>query len=95
MNLEYFEGRKLCVVFVKVVDAASERVQLSALRGRADVENGKLSVVHESGHRFTVPHTALANILPNDGTEILGDCEYYVLVKTDPGIPFEKPDYMD
>ncbi len=94
MNLEHLEGRKLCVVFVKVVDVATGKLQLSALHGRGDVERGKLSVVGADGARFTVPHTALANILPNDGTPMLKDCEYYILVKTDANLDLERPDYL-
>lgn len=95
MNLEYYEGRKFCIVFVKVLDEASGKMQLQTLHGRADVERGKLSVASPEGGKFTVPHTALPNILPNDGTDLLQDCEYYVLVKTSPGIEFGKPDYID
>lgn len=91
-NLTTVEGRTLCVVFVKVVDPVRERVKLQCLRGRASVERGKLSVVHESGSVFTVPSNALPTLQPNDGTELLKDAEYYVLVHTDPNIHlFDEP----
>jgi len=95
MNLEYYEGRKFAVVFVKVVDEATSKVQLRTIHGRADVDRGALSVVAPEGGRFAVPHSALRNILPNDGTDILRDCEYYALVKVDSGIELETPDYME
>ena len=39
--LNRLEGRKFCVVFVKLVDPATERVQLQCLRGRASVDVAK------------------------------------------------------
>jgi hypothetical protein len=91
-NLNYLEGRKFCVVFVKVVDPATERVQLQCMRGRASVERGHLSVVGSNGGMFTVPSSALPNILPSDGTALLQDAEYFVLVRTDDNIEFVAAD---
>ena len=85
-SLNHLEGRRMCVVFVKVVDEAAGRVQLRVLHGRGSVEQGKLTVIAASGVRFGVPHTALGNILPNDGTPMLKDAEYFVLVKAGDGI---------
>jgi len=85
-SLEYLEGRKFCVVFVKVLDAATERVQLRCLRGRASVERGKVDIMAPNGNVFTVPHSAVPTIMPNDGTELLKDAEYYCLVKVDENI---------
>lgn len=93
-NLDAYEGCKFCVVFVKVLDEKTQRFQVQTLHGRADVGRGKLSVVGDGGVAFTVPHTALRNILANDGTDILKDCEYYVMVKTDAAIQLEKPDWL-
>ena len=84
--LEKIEGRKFCVVFVKVIDHENERVQLQCLRGRANVERGRLNVVTAEGASFTVPGTAMQTILPSDGTEILQDAEYYCLVRVDDNI---------
>ena len=81
--LERLEGRKFCVVFVKVIDASSERVQLQCLRGRASVEKGKVSVVDHHGAMFTLPGTAVKNIQPSDGTKLLQDAEYFCLVRVD------------
>jgi len=86
--LSEIEGKKFCVVFVKVLDPDRGRVQLQCFHGRASVERGKLNVVHESGNVFTVPSSALPNILPSDGTKMLKDAEYFVLVKMDQGIEF-------
>ena len=84
--LEKLEGRKFCVVFVKVVDREQEKVQLQCLRGRANVERGRLSVVDAQGASFTVPGTAMQTILPSDGTPLLQDAEYYCLVRVDDSI---------
>lgn len=84
--LERLEGRKFCVVFVKVLDAATERVQLQCLRGRASVERGKVSVFDSNGSGFTLPSTAIKNILPSDGTPLLEDAEYFCLVRVDDNI---------
>ena len=89
MDLSYLEGRKFCVVFVKVLDAAAGKVQCRCLRGRAAFNQGHLDVMTERGAIFTVPASALATVAPNDGTKILGDCEYYCLVKVDPNIDLE------
>jgi hypothetical protein len=85
-NLGYLEGRRFCVVFVKVLDQVTERVQLRCLRGRASIEKGRINVVAPSGNLFTVPGTAMATVLPNDGTELLKDAEYFCLVKVDENI---------
>ncbi|HOG50148.1 MAG TPA: hypothetical protein PKY10_06125 [Lentisphaeria bacterium] len=84
--LERLEGRKFCVVFVKVIDASTERVQLQCLRGRASVERGKVSVVDQHGAMFTLPGTAVANIQPSDGTKLLQDAEYFCFVRVDDSI---------
>lgn len=80
------EGRKFCVVFVKVVDEIKGKVQLQCLRGRASFDRGKVSVIGEDGSTFTIPGTATNNILPNDGTPLLKDAEYFCFVKVDPSI---------
>ena len=90
MNLNYLEGRKFCVVFVKVLEATTGKVQCRCLRGRAAINQGHLDVMNERGAMFTVPSSALNTIAPNDGTALLGDCEYYCLVKVDPNIDLER-----
>ncbi|MFA4943846.1 MAG: hypothetical protein WC789_04005 [Lentisphaeria bacterium] len=86
MKFEHLEGRKFCVVFLKVLDAARDRVQLQCLRGRASVSGGRVEVVRPDGRGFCIPGTALPRIQPSDGTALLQDAEYFVIVKVDPEI---------
>ncbi len=84
--LEKLEGRKFCVVFVKVIDAEKERVQLQCMRGRASVDRGRVSCIDANGNAFQLPSISLTNILPSDGTPILKDAEFYCLVRVDESI---------
>ncbi|MBT3381555.1 MAG: hypothetical protein HN742_06970 [Lentisphaerae bacterium] len=84
----YLEAKRMCIVFVRVVDAEQERVQLQCFRGRANVEGGHVSVIDGNGAVFPVPSSALGNILPSDGTKLLQDADYFVLVRTDDNIEF-------
>lgn len=86
MDLSYLEGKKFCLVFVKVLDQAKGKVQLQCFRGRANVDHGKLHIVKDNGAMFTVPHSALPTVQPSDGTKLLEDADYYALVKTDENI---------
>ncbi len=86
--VNHLEGKKLCVVFVQVLDVSKGRVSLRCFRGRASVERGKLIVIDSNGTVFPVPQSAIGNIMPNDGTKILRDAEYFVLVRTDDQIDF-------
>ncbi len=81
--LNRLEGRRFCVVFVKLVDPVTERVQLQCLRGRASVDRGKVSVYNDHGAVFTLPSVSLKNIMANDGTELLQDAEYFCFVRVD------------
>ncbi len=98
MDWNYLEGRKFCVVFVKILDGSEpkSKVQMQCLRGRASVERGRVSLVTAAGGQFTIPGTAMARILPSDGSELLKDAEFYVIVRTDPNIDFRKfdPDHV-
>jgi hypothetical protein len=85
-RFDYLEGRRFCVVFVKVLDVSRERVQLQCFRGRASVERGRVNVVAANGGVFTLPGTSVNNILPSDGSRLLRDAEYFCLVKTDESI---------
>lgn len=89
MNLNYLEGKKLCVVFVKVLDSSLGKVQCRALRGRASINQGHLDVMTAKGAIFTVPSSAYPTVAPNDGTKLLGDADYFCLVKVDPNIDIE------
>ena len=73
-------------LFVKVIDVSTERVQWQCLRGRASVNQGKVSVFDKNGSGFTLPSTAVKNILPSDGTALLEDAEYFCLVRVDDNI---------
>ncbi|MBQ6471020.1 MAG: hypothetical protein IJJ33_03470 [Victivallales bacterium] len=84
--LEKLEGRKFCVVFVKVLDEARGRVQMQCLRGRASVDRMRVSCVTDGGARFQLPSLAQVNILPSDGTPLLKDAEYFCFVKVDGNI---------
>ena len=83
VSLNRLEGRRFCVVFVKLVDPVTERVQLQCLRGRASIDRGKVSVYNEHGAVFTLPSVSLKNIMANDGTELLQDAEYFCFVRVD------------
>ena len=72
-SLDYLEGKKLCVVFVQVLDAAKGRVRLQCFRGRANVEHSQVQVIGKNGQVFPVPGSAVGNILPSDGTDLLRD----------------------
>lgn len=85
-RFDYLEGRRFCVVFVKVTDPVHERVTLQCFRGRASVERGRVNVVDINGGVFALPGSALGNILPSDGSRILKDAEYFCLVKADENI---------
>jgi hypothetical protein len=85
-QLQDLNGRKLCVVFVKVIDQTAGKVQMQTLHGRAKVDGRKLELITPENAVFAVPNSALSNVLPSDGTEILKDAEYFVIVKVDQGI---------
>jgi hypothetical protein len=83
-ELHQFEGKRLCVVFGKVVEKpAGEEpdFQVRCVFGRANVEQGVTLHLEHDGGRFTVPRSCYHRILPNDGTELLRDAEYFVMVK--------------
>ena len=90
-ELQYLEGRKLCVVFCKLVDEDEHgkctneedpKFQIKTMHGRANViKNEYLECVSSEGGKFKIPPSAYDKIFPNDGTDILKDCEYFVMVK--------------
>ncbi len=95
MQLGNIEGRKFCVVFVKTLEGITGKVQLQCLRGRASVDRGRVSVISDDGCTFTVPGTAVQNILPSDGTPLLKDAEYFCLVKVDPSIHLSSREFVE
>ena len=90
--LSYLEGKRFCVVFVQVVEQATGRVRLHCFRGRVSIERGRLNVVDRHGTVFAVPSSAWGNVMANDGTKMLEDAEYFVLVKADENIDFVNVD---
>ncbi len=91
MTMQYLEGRKFCVVLVKEVPENSASARLQCLHGRASVENGSLFLIDPQGGKFPVPNSALHNIMPSDGTALLKDAEYFVMVKLHWDIDFLEP----
>ena len=91
-DLSYLDGKKMCVVFVKEVPGDTSKAQIQCYHGRADTAENKLAVIDSGGAKFVVPNTALSNILPSDGTALLKDAEYFVMVKLHPDIDFIEPD---
>lgn len=87
-NLSPLDGRKVCVVFVKDVPGRADKAQIQCYHGRADISENKLAVIDSDGAKFVVPSSALNNILPSDGTALLRDAEYFVMVKLHPDIGF-------
>ncbi len=81
------------MVLVKEVDGAPERARIQCLHGRASLDpQGRLELMAEGGFKFSVPNSALPNILPSDGTAMLRDAEYFVMVKLHPDIDFIRSD---
>ncbi|MEN9361644.1 MAG: hypothetical protein RL095_3179 [Verrucomicrobiota bacterium] len=89
-DLKYLEGRTICVVFCKLQnedqygrsqDEENARFDFKTLFGRASiVDPGYLEVIGE-GMTFRVPPSAYKHIYPNDGTDIIGKAEYFVMIK--------------
>ncbi len=89
MDLDYLHDKKFCIVFAKYVDETTGKVQLRAHHGSAFVEDGKLSLIErDSGGVIAVPSSALNKVLPSDGSDLLKDSEYFVIVKVDKNIEF-------
>ena len=91
ISLNHLEGRKFCVVLVKEVPDQTDRARVQCIHGRASVEDGKLNLVDPNGTKFPVPNSALNNIIENDGTDILKDAEYFVMVKLHKDLDFIDP----
>ena len=80
IDVSYVHGKLFCVVFVNS-DHGEENLQMKTMHGRAFVDRSGLKLVQDDGGDFAVPSSAYNHILPSDGTPILGDCEYYVIVR--------------
>ncbi|MGL4854320.1 MAG: hypothetical protein ACRC37_03590 [Lentisphaeria bacterium] len=90
MDLAFLNGKKFCVVFAKYIDELTEKVQLRCHHGRANVaDKNQLFLIEDlSQARIGVPSSAYNKILPSDGSELLKDSEYFVIVKVDKNIEF-------
>lgn len=87
-DLSHLEGRRFCVVFVKVIDPETERVRLQCLHGRASVDSGGVALVTDEGSEFRLPGAAVSTIMPADGTAMLKNAEYFAMVRLGPGVKF-------
>ncbi|MCM8538369.1 MAG: hypothetical protein NE334_20670 [Lentisphaeraceae bacterium] len=98
VQLDYLEGRKICVVFCQLKDEEtfkkSEKepeeagFRLKCLHGLGNIIDGKYLKVEGDQGSFQIPPSAYKNIYPNDGTDILKDSEYFVMVKLDSKLEF-------
>jgi hypothetical protein len=82
IDLGYLEGKKICIVFVKSgdEDQPDGEVKMRCMYGRANISTGRFKVEGPNGS-FEVPTKSHANVMPSDGTEILKDSEYFVMVR--------------
>lgn len=90
-QLHYLVGKKMCIVFCKLVgeenlkkgeEPKDGQFQISTLHGKAKLDDqGYLRVEDDNGDGFNVPQSAYKNIHPSDGTDILKDADYFVMVK--------------
>ncbi len=79
--LGYLDGVRFCMVCMDVLNAATETVKLTPIHGVAKIMPDRLVVEELGGNQMVIPDSALASVLPSDGTAMLGDAEYYVIVK--------------
>ncbi len=82
IDLRYLEGKKFCVILLEDSETSNpEKVKLQPMLGRANFDkHGHLKLEH-SGGSFMIPSSCYPSILPSDGTDLLGDAEYYVICK--------------
>ena len=90
-RLEYLEGKKFCVVFCKLeeedkfgqcTNMEEPKFKIKVMHGRASiVENAYVECIDPNGTNFRIPPSAYERIFPSDGTDILKDAEYFVMVK--------------
>ena len=80
-KLSYLNGKRFCVVRMRVLDPVKQKVKLTPLHGIARVLPDRLVLEQAYGEKFVVPDSALPSILPNDGTPLLKGAAYYVIVK--------------
>ena len=83
----YLDGTRFCIVYMTVLDAATQKVELTTVHGCARVLADRIMVEDQSGKAVAVPHSALDSIHMSDGTDVLKDAEFYVIVKVGEGLP--------
>ncbi|OVE75379.1 hypothetical protein BVX97_04720 [bacterium E08(2017)] len=85
-KLEGIGGKRFCLVYMELIDMEKEQVKLTPVYGTARLHSDKLLLVEKDGNELVVPESALASVYASDGSEILKDAEYYVVVKVGHGI---------
>ena len=98
VQIDYLEGRKICIVFCQLKDEETFKeptqdpeeagFRLKCLHGLGNIIDGKYLKVEGAQGSFQVPPSAYKNIYPNDGTDLLEDSEYFVMVKIDSKMEF-------
>jgi hypothetical protein len=92
VNIDYLEGKKICVVFCQLQNEHAFKegqepkegdFKLKCLHGLGNILEGKYLRVEGAETGFSVPPSAYKNIYPNDGTDLLKDSDYFVMVKLD------------
>ena len=95
-DLSYLEGTKMCVVFCQLKEEVEDKApegedgsfRIKCLHGLGNIVDGKYLKVEGDNGSFQVPPSAYNRIYPNDGTDLLEDCEYFVMVKIDSKLEF-------
>lgn len=82
-DLSYLEGRKFCLVLVRLDDEKQPDgpLKLKCIHGRASVDVQGALRVHTPHESVCVPSSCYHRVLPNDGTAMLGDAEFFVLCR--------------
>lgn len=80
-DVAYLDGVRFCLVMMTVLDTVMQNVKLTPVHGIAKVLSDRLVVVEDDGREHVVPDSAFGAIHKSDGTDILKDAMYYVIVK--------------
>ena len=93
IDVTKYEGTKMCVVFCQLQDETTHQdpnqnpeegnFKIKCLHGNGKVLEGKYLEVTGPNGSFKVPPSAYERIYPNDGTDLLKDSQYFVMVKLD------------
>ncbi|NQZ56898.1 MAG: hypothetical protein HRT88_05430 [Lentisphaeraceae bacterium] len=97
-DINYLQGAKVCVVFCQLKEEPKDKsiepeegdFRIKCLHGNGLIyEDGQYLRVEGPDGAFNVPPSAYKNIHPNDGTDLLKDCQYFVMVKIDSKMDFD------